>query len=176
MTVLVTAASKHGATREIAEAIARVLTQHDVSAEMLDIDEVGDLERFEGVVLGSAVYMGHWLEPARKFVERRGSDLARRKTWLFSSGPVGEAPHMPKEARDVCDVEDILATTNAVEHRLFSGKLDKSELGFPERAFVRAVGAQDGDYRDWAEIEAWARGIAAQIRQTSSRPPSAAGI
>jgi hypothetical protein len=32
--------------------------------------EVSDLDRFDGVVLGSAVYMGHWLEPARKFVER----------------------------------------------------------------------------------------------------------
>ena len=163
MTVLVAAASKHGATREIAEAIGRELARHDVPAEVSDVSEVDDLDRFDGVVLGSAVYMGHWLEPARKFVERRGPDLAGKQTWLFSSGPVGEPAHMPREAQDVCDIEDIVSSTNALEHRLFAGKLDKGKLGFPERAVMRAVRAQEGDYRDWGEIEAWASDIAAQI-------------
>jgi menaquinone-dependent protoporphyrinogen oxidase len=164
MTVLVTSASKHGATREIAEAIARELARHDVSTEVCDVSDVDNLDRFDGVVLGSAVYMGHWLEPARKFVERRADELAQRQTWLFSSGPVGEAKHAPKATEDVCDVDDFVAATHAVEHRLFSGKLDKSKLGFPERAVVRAVGAQGGDYRDWDAIEAWAGRIAAQLR------------
>lgn len=163
MTVLVAAASKHGATREIAEAIGRELARHDVPAEVSDVSEVDDLDPFDGVVLGSAVYMGHWLEPARKFVERRGPDLAGKQTWLFSSGPVGEPAHLPREAQDVCDIEDIVSSTNALEHRLFAGKLDKSKLGFPERAVMRAVRAQEGDYRDWDEIEAWASDIAAQI-------------
>ena len=131
MTVLVAAASKHGATREIADAIARELARRDVSAEVWDVSEVDDLDRFDGVVLGSAVYMGHWLETARKFVERRGPDLAGKRTWLFSSGPVGEPAHMPKEAQDVCDIENFLSSTNALEHRLFSGKLDKSKLRLP---------------------------------------------
>jgi menaquinone-dependent protoporphyrinogen oxidase len=72
MTVLVTAASKHGATLEIAEAIARVLDEQDASAELVRIDDVQDLGRYDAVVLGSAVYMGRWIEPARKFVERSG--------------------------------------------------------------------------------------------------------
>jgi menaquinone-dependent protoporphyrinogen oxidase len=144
MTVLVTAASKHGATREIAEAIARGLAHHGVSAEVLDLGEVSDLDRFDGVVLGSAVYMGHWLEPARKFVERSGDDLAQKKTWLFSSGPVGEAPHVPKAAEDVCDVDDILAATNAVEHRLFSGKLER---------------VHQQDFTAIAAMQLWERGL-----------------
>jgi menaquinone-dependent protoporphyrinogen oxidase len=168
MTALVTAASKHGATREIAEAIARGLARHDVAVEVRNLDEVDDLDRFDAVVLGSAVYMGHWLEPARTFVERHGAELARKQTWLFSSGPV-DARHVPKEAEDVCDVGDFVARTSAVEHRLFPGRFDKSTLGFPERAVMRAVGAQEGDYRDWSAIEAWASGIAAQLRTPASR-------
>jgi menaquinone-dependent protoporphyrinogen oxidase len=168
MTVLVAAASKHGATREIAEAIARVLADHGVPAELQDVSEVDDLTRFDGVVLGSAVYMGHWLEPARKLVERRGAELAQKQVWLFSSGPVGEAKHVPKEAEDVCDVDDLVARTNAVEHRLFSGRLDKSNLGFPERAVMRAVGAHEGDYRDWDGIDAWAAEIAARLGSSPS--------
>ena len=43
-----------------------------------------------------------------------------------------------------------------VEHRIFAGKIDKSELGFGERAIMIAVRAPDGDFRDWDEIAAWA--------------------
>ena len=46
MTVLVTAASKHGSSFEIAEAIARVLNEHGVSADFVGIDEVSDLARY----------------------------------------------------------------------------------------------------------------------------------
>jgi len=162
MTVLVTAASKHGSTFEIAGAIARALDRHGVQTELRNIDEVRKLDGFDAVVLGSAVYMGHWLEPARKFVERHGEELAERKTWLFSSGPV-EVRHAPKEAEAVCDVDEIVAATKAAEHRLFAGKLDKSVLSFPERAAIRAVGAREGDHRDWDEIESWAGEIAAQV-------------
>jgi menaquinone-dependent protoporphyrinogen IX oxidase len=39
MTGLVSAASKHGAMREIAEAIARVLDEQGVSAEFVDLND-----------------------------------------------------------------------------------------------------------------------------------------
>lgn len=170
MTVLVTAASKHGSTFEIAEAIARELERRGVSSELLPIEDVTDLGRFDAVVLGSGVYMGHWLKPARTFVERYGDQLAERKTWLFSSGPVGKARRAPKEAVDVCDIDDMVAATRAAGHRLFAGKLDTSRLHFPERAVIRAVGAEDGDDRDWNEIESWAGEIAAQIGQPTPAP------
>src|SRR5205823_6620049 len=86
MRVLVTAASKHGATFEIAEVIARVLDEHGLSTELVAIEEVHDLRRYEAVVLGSAVYMGQWLKQARGFVDAHASELAQRPTWLFSSG------------------------------------------------------------------------------------------
>jgi len=164
MKVLVTAASKHGATREIAEAIARVLDEHGVSADLVDIEEVNDLGRYEAVVLGSAVYMGNWLEPARKFVERYGSDLAERKTWLFSSGPVVGDPPKPDPADEAAG-QRALETVHAREHKLFAGKLDKSKLGLLEKAAVRAAHASEGDHRDWDEINRWTSEIAAEVRR-----------
>ena len=47
MKALVTAASKHGATREIGETIARVLEEHGLSAELVDIDKVRDLDSYD---------------------------------------------------------------------------------------------------------------------------------
>ncbi len=80
--------------------------------------------------------------------------------WLFSSGPVGE-PARPAENPVV--VSDILAATNAREHRVFPGCLVKKRLSLPERAMVAALRVTEGDYRNWAEIRDWAAGIAAVL-------------
>ena len=94
MTVLVTTASKHGATLEIAEAIARVLEEHGVKAELVDIKEVGDLGSYDAYVVGSGIYLGNWLKEARRFVDSNAAELAQRPTWLFASGPVvGDPPY-----------------------------------------------------------------------------------
>jgi menaquinone-dependent protoporphyrinogen oxidase len=54
--------------------------------------------------------------------------------------------------------------TAARGHRLFAGRIDRSDLGFAERAVVRVVGAAEGDYRPWDEISAYAREIATELR------------
>jgi menaquinone-dependent protoporphyrinogen oxidase len=173
MTVLVTAASKHGATRQIGETIARVLDEHGVSAEFVDLDDVRDLGRYEAVVLGSAVYLGKWLKEARSFVDAHAGDLAERPTWLFSSGPiVGDPPK--RDPADEAAGRRALETAHAREHKLFAGKVDKSELGLLEKAAVRAAHASEGDYRDWDEIERWATEIAAQLR-TATEPATLEG-
>jgi menaquinone-dependent protoporphyrinogen oxidase len=58
----------------------------------------------------------------------------------------------------------MLEQSGAREHRIFGGRLDKRELGFGEKALVRMVGAADGDYRPWDEIEAWAAEIATTLK------------
>ena len=110
--------------------------------------------------------MGQWLEQARKFVERHGNDLAERKTWLFSSGPVVGDPPTPDPADEAAG-RRALETAHAREHKLFAGKLNKSKLGLLENAAVRAAHASEGDHRNWDEIERWASEIAAQLRQRS---------
>jgi len=169
-TVLVAAASKHGATFEIAHTIARELEADDVTAEALTVEDVESLDRYDAVVLGSAVYMGRWLEPARKFVERHRDELTARKTWLFSSGPIGDPPQ--PRAEQAVRVDDIMAATDALGHRIFSGKLDGSKLSFPERAVLRAVHAKEGDYRNWDEIHGWAGEIRAELQSEPRAAPA----
>jgi menaquinone-dependent protoporphyrinogen oxidase len=55
MCVLITAATRHDATREIAEAIGAGLSERGIDAETRLIDEVTDLAGYDAVVLGSAV-------------------------------------------------------------------------------------------------------------------------
>jgi len=62
MRVLVTAASKHGASEEIAERIGAVLAAHGVEVDVKQLQDVGGLGGYEAVVLGSGIYLGKWLK------------------------------------------------------------------------------------------------------------------
>jgi menaquinone-dependent protoporphyrinogen oxidase len=157
MKVLVTAASKYGSTAEIAVAIAEALGERGVDATAIPPEEVGSLDEFDAVVLGSAVYAGRWLKAAKELIERSAEDLARRPVWLFSSGPIGDPP---KPEEEPVDVVDVMGSTKAREHRVFAGELQKKRLSFGDKAIATAFRAQEGDFREWAEIREWATGIA----------------
>lgn len=157
MKVLVCAASKYGATSEIAQAVPDVLDERGCQVTVLPPDKAGAVEEYDAVVLGSAVYMGRWMKPARELAEGPVGALAARPVWLFSSGPVGEPA---KPVGNPVDVTKILQASKARDHQLFTGKLARKRLSFPDRAIASVTGAQEGDFRNWAQIRDWASGIA----------------
>jgi menaquinone-dependent protoporphyrinogen oxidase len=161
MKVLVTVASKHGSTMEIAASLADTLRETGLDVTLKPVEEVASMEGVDAVVLGSAVYAGRWLGAATRLVEGHRQELLARPVWLFSSGPIG-AP--PKPDGDPADAAIMVERTAARGHRLFAGRIDRSDLGFAERAVVRVVGAAEGDYRPWDEISAYAREIATELR------------
>lgn len=160
MHVLVTAASKHGGTHGIADAIGRALAKADLAVTVAPPDDVASLDEYDAVVLGSGIYAGRWMDPAKRFVDRHAAALADRPVWLFSSGPMGDPP---KPEGDPADATAMIGRTLPRGHRVFAGRLVKRELGFAEKAIVAAVRAPEGDFRPWAEIEAWAAQIAREL-------------
>jgi menaquinone-dependent protoporphyrinogen oxidase len=157
MKVLVTVASKHGSTAEIGKAIAATLTEEGHQVDVLEPIDVRGVTEYDAVILGSGVYAGHWIEAAKEFADFYAADLRERPVWLFSSGPLGDPPKPTEDPVDASKVIELLAPR---EHRVFAGALSREQLGFAERAIVGMVHAPYGDYRDWDEIMAWARGIA----------------
>jgi len=167
--VLVTAASKHGATAEIAEAIGRTLAEHGFAATVIPPGEVSDIDGYDAVILGSAVYTGHWLDAATDLVKRCRADLAARPVWLFSSGPVGEPTGKLAQAmaNDPVELPAIRAATGARDHQMFAGKLDRKSLSVIQRVVLLAFPGLNGDFRDWDKITRWADGIAQQVAAPS---------
>ena len=161
MRVLVTAATKYGATGEIAQAIGEVLREHGLDATVGSPEAATTVDGYDAVVLGSAVYAGRWLKPARELVDRCRDAVAARPVWLFSSGPVGDPP---KPEEDPVDVAGIVAATGARDHRVFAGRLVRRRLRFADKAVAAALRVPDGDFRDWTEIRGWAAGIAEALR------------
>ncbi len=93
MRVLVTSASKNGSTEEIADAIADELMAYGLDVVCRSTHDT-DAADVDAVILGSAVYAGRWLRPARHFLKDQSDRHRKLPFWIFSSGPFGERATM----------------------------------------------------------------------------------
>ena len=166
MNLLVTVASRHGSTGEIGEVIAGTLRDAGHAVTTTPPETAPTLEAYEAVVLGSAVYAGRWMKEAREFADRHADELARRPLWIFSSGPIGDPPVPEGEVPEAGALADRLGARG---HRTFAGRLERNRLGFMERTVTAALKAPDGDFRDVADIRAWADEIAAALKTEAVR-------
>ena len=172
MRVLVTYSSKHGATAGIAGRIGDTLRAAGLDVEVWPAAEVDDIEGYDAVVAGSAVYLGSWLKDVTGFLRHNASALVTRPVWLFSSGPVGHPPEHAEgddvskavSAKQRAELRDLAQPR---DHHVFFGAVDRSTFGVAEHLFAATPAGRkllpEGDFRDWAEIEAWAADIAAEL-------------
>jgi len=165
--VLVTYATKYGATAEIAEKIGLVFRQSDLPTDVLRVDDVRDLTLYRAVVLGSAVYIGRWRKEAVKFLKNNEKVLAERPVWLFSSGPTGEGD--PEELlngwRYPGKIQPFVDSIQPRDIALFHGTVDTEKLSFIKRSMIKNVAAPVGDFRDWESIIAWAAAVVDELKQ-----------
>jgi menaquinone-dependent protoporphyrinogen oxidase len=159
--VLVTYGSKHGATAEIAEWIADALRADGVTADLRPAKAAGDVGPYDAVVVGGALYMMRWHRDARRFVRRNRRVLATRPVWLFSSGPLDRSAE-EKDIPPVRGVARAMGRINARGHMTFGGEISTTTPGRMTQAIAKKSA---GDYRSRDQVERWAHGIAAAIRQ-----------
>ncbi|MCJ7567988.1 MAG: flavodoxin domain-containing protein [Anaerolineales bacterium] len=87
--ILVTYATKYGATAEIAEKIGQVILQAGLPTDILPTDRVSDLAPYEAIVLGSAVYVGQWRKEAASFLEANEKTMAKAAGMVLFQRPHG---------------------------------------------------------------------------------------
>jgi menaquinone-dependent protoporphyrinogen oxidase len=170
-------ASRHGATQGIAERIAARLQRTGLEVTLTPVDQVGAVGEYDAFVVGSAAYRGHWMSEATTFVRQHRDVLARRRVWLFSSGPVGTET-VDAKGRDVIEAsepEEFAEFAKAIhprDLRVFFGAFDPdaTPIGVMERLaapFMHMPAVRGalpaGDFRDWPAIEVWADGIAREL-------------
>lgn len=174
MAILVTYASTHGATHQIAERIASTLRAAGLDAEARPVRDVGDLDHYDAVVIGSAVYNGSWLTEAVELVERHRAALAARPVWLFSVGAFGDrAPLVGRFIRNEPRERDSLRrAVRPRGQRVFAGVVERDQFPLVGRLVFRGFGGRWGDNRDWMEIDAWSDAIARELTMA----PAAAGL
>ncbi|MCR6690309.1 flavodoxin domain-containing protein [Cellulomonas sp.] len=164
MRVLVSVASRHGSTSEIGEVVAQVLREAGHTVDVTPPDDVERVMPYDAAVLGSSVYVGRLSASLRDLVQRQGAHLRLRPVWIFWSGPVAANPVSVSVPDDVAAMVDAVA---AREAKCFVGALDKAALSLSERALVALVRAEDGDFRDFDAVRAWAVGIADELTRAA---------
>jgi menaquinone-dependent protoporphyrinogen oxidase len=175
MKVLVAYASRHGATKGIAERIAETVRQAGHEVDLERVQKVYRAEEYDAFVIGSAAYMFHWLKEATQFVRKHREVLASRPTWLFSSGPIGPET-VDKKGRDVLEttrpreLAEFAQAVNPRDMRVFFGAFDPEAppVGIAEKIMALTPAREAmpaGDFRDWPQIEAWAESIVRELKR-----------
>jgi menaquinone-dependent protoporphyrinogen oxidase len=170
--ILVTFASKYGSTGEIAGLIGQELVQSGLAVDVLPVEEVGSLEAYSAVVLGSAVYAGSWRKDAVDFLEANVQVLAGMPVWIFSSGPTGSGdPQELLKGWRFPDAQQPLADRiQPQEIALFHGFLNTDKLNLAEKLLVKGIHAPTGDFRNWEAIRHWAGRIAVALQGEHAAP------
>jgi menaquinone-dependent protoporphyrinogen oxidase len=161
--VLVAYASGCGSTGEIAEAIGKALRAHGLDADVRPAKEVTDVSAYRAVVVGSAVRAGKPLPDAVRWVQRNQPALKGMSVAYFigclaaCEGTEKNAPLMEKYLDPLC------ALVPPVDKGFFAGAVDYHKLPLPLGLILKAMKAPEGDFRDWAAIDAWAQGLPAKF-------------
>lgn len=170
--ILVTYASKYGATKEIAQKIGEVLRQAGLQVDVLPVDGVQDLSSYNAVILGSAVYVGRWQKEAAEFLRSNEKTLTSQPVWIFSSGPTGEgdAVELVEGQRLPAALQPIVDRIQPRDIAVFHGYINHDRINFIEKWAIKSLVKKPfGDFRDWGAITAWAITIAKTLKEEGVR-------
>jgi menaquinone-dependent protoporphyrinogen IX oxidase len=191
---LVVYASRHGSTREVADAVAEELRAGFAEVDVREVASAPPPAGYDAVVVGGPMIMG-WHKGARKYLKRHKGQLNDVPFALFVTAasltedgvdavqgmPIAKDPWLVKKPRDpeklsrkeryalprhyVGDILKDCAPARPRNVALFAGSLDLTTMNLFEKAFVLLViGATPGDGRHFAFIREWAADLGGTLR------------
>lgn len=164
--ILVTYASRFGATKGVAEAISKTLTENGASVNVLPMKEVKDLDAYDAVVAGSAINGGQWLPEAMQFMQTHQAELRKKPFAAFLVCMTLSMKNGEQYRSHVATwLDPVRRMVKPISEGLFAGVLDIKKIpSFGDRLKFRLsvlFGAwQEGDHRDWNAIQNWAKSLA----------------
>lgn len=158
--VLVTYASRYGSTGGVADAIGKELCGQGLAADVALIKNAGDLGLYQGVVVGSAIYMGKWMPEATNFVKENRDILGRLPVAYFLVCITLAQPTEKNRAKVLSFMEPIMKAVPEIRPLgigTFAGALNYKNLSWLNKQILKSKGAPEGDFRDWNSIRTWAQ-------------------
>ncbi len=156
-TVLVVYGTKSGCTAGIAEKIGEALAAGGATVDVKPAEDRPDPTGYDAIVVGSGVRASNWHGSAKKWVASNAETLKVKPTAFFSVGLTMAAT--PEKADAVRAYTDpLIAETGVtpVAIGLFAGSYESKKFSLPERLIMKAMKAEEGDFRDFEAVAAWA--------------------
>lgn len=162
--VLVAYASRMDSTRGVAEAIAKSLTTNGFVVDVTTVGQVANLEGYQAVVIGSAIQGGEWLPEAMQFVQNNRAQLQQKPVATFLVCMTLAMKNQQYRQHVATWMQPVRSLVKPVSEGLFAGSLDLKRIpSFGDRIKFKIsvmLGVWgEGDHRDWAEIENWAKSL-----------------
>lgn len=158
--ILIAYASKYGSTGGVADAIGKELCARGASADVALIKNVKNIGSYQGVVVGSAIYMGKWMSEAIDFVKKNRDVLRRMPVAYFLVCMTLSKPTEENRAEVLAYMAPILKEVPEIKPvglGTFAGAMHYENLSWIYKKILKSKGTPEGDYRDWNAIRTWAR-------------------
>ena len=158
--VLVTYASKYGSTGGVADAIGKELCSKGTAVDVALIKNVRNVSSYQGVAIGSAIYMGKWMSEAVDFVKKNEDSLRQVPVAYFLVCMTLAQPTEKKQAEVLSYMDPVLKAVPEIRPvgiGTFAGALDYNNLSWINKKILKSKGTPEGDFRDWNAIRTWAR-------------------
>ncbi len=165
--ILIAYGSFSGSTAETAEFIGKKLSEKGMQADVKPVNKIKSLEGYDGVIIGSAVVMGKIKSSVVKFVSANKGALSKVPVgyFLVCLTMQKDTPENRKTASGY--LQPVSSVVKPVSEGLFPGKVDFKKLPFPMSLLTLMPafkeGVPEGDFRDWAKMEKWAREMSSKF-------------
>lgn len=169
--VLIAYCTRSGSTAEVAEAIGKTVRDAGLAVRVKPIADVESIAAGTEVVLGTALYIGHFPKEFHRFLDRFEAELARVRPWVFILGPTEKERKQFAGAEEQARKElDKHPSLRPADTRVLGGKFDPEHLNlaFPMNLVMKVPGnplrkLPVRDVRDWEWIRRWAQAISEEI-------------
>lgn len=159
MRVLVTWGTKMHGTEGIARTIANQLREDGFTVDAIAASQAANVDYYDGVIIGGAIYANRWHKDARRFVMRNTEALRGVPVWFFSSGPL-DASAEKTDIPPTRMVDTLMDRVGAQGHMTFGGRMPEDATGFPAKAMAKK---RAGDWRNPEHIRNWASYVGREL-------------
>jgi menaquinone-dependent protoporphyrinogen oxidase len=168
--ILVVYDSKYGSTSTIAAQIGNTLCEKGAEVDMLFVEKVTSIEKYDAIIVGSPIYWGVWLPGAKSFIEKHKKRLKKIPVAFFILCNALREGHDTKAARAKVRtlhfnplVDELQKNSPVKEPGMFGGKVDYKDLHIYERFVLSISGYEENDSRDFQKVQNWTNKIAPHL-------------
>ena len=186
MKALIFYGTRHGATKETSEEIAKILREENFDVKVVNAQEekVKDISEYELVAVGSGISCNKWVNEAEDFLKKFNKEFEHKKLALFVSSvkTIAEKEGNTEEVAKIrkAALEDKVSKycLKPVSMGFFGGVIDFNRMGFLTRKGMEAAfklplqkhgfkETEPGAYdlHDWDEIRSWAKELAKKSQE-----------